>query len=93
MAPAFPDIAKCRDSTCKQTRGMSQQGQHGGARGVIRKVFSNWAGEFVGIASGFILPRLIHSHMSQAQLGIWDYGWSIRGLHLFRFIRTRMYRC
>jgi O-antigen/teichoic acid export membrane protein len=32
----------------------------------------------VMVVSGFFLPRLINHHMSQEQLGIWDFGWSIR---------------
>jgi len=45
---------------------------------VLRSVFANWAGEAVLIVSGFILPRLISDHMSQEELGIWDYGWAMR---------------
>ena len=46
--------------------------------GLLRNMFSNWAGEAVVVVSGFILPRLISQGMNQEQLGIWDYGWSMR---------------
>src|SRR5262249_29785140 len=45
---------------------------------LVRSVFANWAGEAVFVVSGFILPRLISTGMSQEQLGIWDFGWSMR---------------
>jgi O-antigen/teichoic acid export membrane protein len=48
------------------------------ATGFLRSMFANWAGEAVVVVSGFILPRLISQGMSQEQLGIWDYGWSMR---------------
>src|SRR3989442_5980799 len=46
--------------------------------GFLRSMFANWAGEAVIVVSGFILPRLISQGMGQEQLGIWDYGWSMR---------------
>ena len=42
----------------------------------VRSVLANWAGEFVFIVSGFILPRLINDQIGQAQLGIWDFCWA-----------------
>lgn len=47
-------------------------------RGFLRSVLANWAGEAVTVVSGFVLPRLIDQRMSREELGIWDYGWSIR---------------
>ena len=46
--------------------------------GFLRSVLANWAGEVVGVVSGFFLPRLIDQRMSRDELGIWDYGWSVR---------------
>src|SRR5207244_12760469 len=46
--------------------------------GVLRSVLANWAGEAVWVIMGFFLPRLIDQRMSRDELGIWDYGWSIR---------------
>lgn len=48
------------------------------ASGLLRSTMWNWAGEFVMVVSGFVLPRLINNRMSQEELGIWDFGWSIR---------------
>jgi O-antigen/teichoic acid export membrane protein len=44
----------------------------------LRSIFANWTGEAVIVVSGFILPRLMSQGMGQEQLGIWDYGWSMR---------------
>ena len=46
--------------------------------GILRSTIWNWGGEIVIVVSGFILPRLINHRMSQEELGIWDFGWSIR---------------
>lgn len=46
--------------------------------GLLRSTMWNWAGEIVTVISGFFLPRLINNRMSQEELGIWDFGWSIR---------------
>jgi O-antigen/teichoic acid export membrane protein len=48
------------------------------ASGLLRSTMWNWAGEIVMVVSGFVLPRLINHRMSQEELGIWDFGWSIR---------------
>ena len=57
----------------EQPRGPTEKNS-----GFLRSVFANWAGEAVGVVSGFFLPRLINQRMSRDELGIWDYGWSIR---------------
>jgi len=46
--------------------------------GFLPSVLANWAGETVRMISGLFIPRLIDQRMSQEELGIWDYGWSIR---------------
>lgn len=46
--------------------------------GILRSTIWNWTGEIVMVVSGFVLPRLINHRMSQEELGIWDFGWSIR---------------
>lgn len=40
-------------------------------------VLASWGGHLVFIVAGFAMPRLIDSHLGQASLGIWDFGWSI----------------
>jgi O-antigen/teichoic acid export membrane protein len=46
--------------------------------GVLSSVLANWGGELVRVIGGFVTPRLIDERMSRDELGIWDYGWSIR---------------
>ena len=40
-------------------------------------VFTSWAGYIVFIVAGFVLPRFIDRHVSQAGLGVWDFAWSV----------------
>jgi len=40
-------------------------------------VLASWAGHFVFIVAGFILPRFIDRHIGQTALGVWDFGWSL----------------
>lgn len=35
-----------------------------------------WAGQVIVIVTGFVIPRLIDDSLSQAALGIWDFGWT-----------------
>ncbi len=35
-----------------------------------------WAGQLIVIITGFVIPRLIDTSLSQAALGIWDFGWT-----------------
>jgi O-antigen/teichoic acid export membrane protein len=46
----------------------------------VTNVVANWAGQFVIVVSGFILPRLINDRIGQAELGIWDLGWTLRSM-------------
>ncbi len=48
-----------------------------GSSQLIRNVLFNWAGHFVLVVSGFVLPRLIDNRLGQASLGVWDFGWSV----------------
>lgn len=45
--------------------------------GLFRNVLSNWLWSFVGIISGFILPRLIGDHLGPGLLGVWDWSWTL----------------
>lgn len=40
-------------------------------------VIASWAGQFVFIVAGFIMPRLIDRRLGQEVLGIWDFSWSM----------------
>ncbi len=44
---------------------------------MTRNVITSWGGHLVYIVAGFIMPRLIDSHLGQAELGLWDFGWTI----------------
>ena len=44
---------------------------------MVYNVLASWGGHLVFIIAGFAMPRLIDSHLGQASLGIWDFGWSI----------------
>ena len=39
-------------------------------------VAASWAGHFVFIVAGFIMPRQIDRHVGQVGLGVWDFGWT-----------------
>jgi O-antigen/teichoic acid export membrane protein len=39
-------------------------------------VLASWAGHFVFIVAGFIMPRQIDRHVGQVGLGVWDFGWT-----------------
>lgn len=38
---------------------------------------SRWLVDAVVVISGFVVPRLLDTHLGQEQLGIWDFGWTI----------------
>jgi len=40
-------------------------------------VIISWAGQFVFIVAGFIMPRMIDRKLGQETLGIWDFSWSM----------------
>lgn len=44
---------------------------------LFRNVVASWAGHLVFIVAGFILPRMIDRQIGQAELGIWDFSWSL----------------
>lgn len=43
---------------------------------VVKNVITSWGSHFVLIIIGFIMPRMIHEHLGQISLGIWDLSWS-----------------
>src|SRR4030088_142418 len=42
----------------------------------VWNVLASWAGHFVFIVAGFIMPRQIDRHVGQVGLGVWDFGWT-----------------
>ena len=44
---------------------------------LLSNVVWGWGSYVIVVIAGFIMPRLIDSHMGQADLGIWDFSWSL----------------
>jgi len=58
----------CRNETRCDLTGRDQ---------LVSNVIFNWAGHFVLIVAGFIMPRMIDRRLGQDVLGIWDFAWSL----------------
>lgn len=67
-----------REVPSRDAPGVEPRGPAERTSGFLPSVLANWAGEAVMVVSGFFLPRLIDQRMSRDELGIWDYGWSMR---------------
>ncbi|MCH8851496.1 MAG: oligosaccharide flippase family protein [Planctomycetes bacterium] len=50
---------------------------------ILRNVLSNWAGHFVFMLAGFVLPRVIGDRAGAETLGLWDFGWSLVSYTVF----------
>ena len=48
-----------------------------GKKRLAHNVVWSWAGHLVFVVSGFIMPRMIDSHIGQHLLGTWDLCWSL----------------
>jgi len=44
---------------------------------MVANVLASWAGHFVFVVAGFVLPRMIDSFAGQEALGVWDFSWSL----------------
>ena len=44
---------------------------------MARNVLASWAGHFVFIVAGFILPRVIDGRLGPSALGVWDFSWAL----------------
>jgi len=65
--------------------GRSQEDLTGRDRLVSNVVF-NWAGHFVFIIAGFVMPRMIDRRLGQELLGVWDFAWSL--VSYFQFVQA-----
>ncbi|MCX6865803.1 MAG: lipopolysaccharide biosynthesis protein [Verrucomicrobia bacterium] len=54
-----------------------------GRTGLVRSVLFSWGSQFVFIAAGFIMPRMIDDFLGQEVLGVWDFSWSLLGYFYF----------
>lgn len=44
---------------------------------MVSNVLFSWGSHLVFVVAGFIMPRMIDSHLGQELLGVWDFGWSL----------------
>jgi O-antigen/teichoic acid export membrane protein len=56
------------------------EGRPSAKTGLARSVISNWLGQVVLLASGFVLPRLLDDSLGAEELGVWDFAWSARNV-------------
>lgn len=83
--PALPTADAARAATGDSDAAREHAGEDGGAvaaspvglGGVWKNALANVGGEFVFVATGFLLPRLIADHIGKEMLGIWDFAWSL----------------
>ncbi|MCU7851338.1 MAG: hypothetical protein KZQ80_03910 [Candidatus Thiodiazotropha sp. (ex Monitilora ramsayi)] len=43
---------------------------------IVKNVFTSWGSHLVLVIVGFIMPRMIDTHLGKNLLGIWDMSWS-----------------
>ncbi|MCU7797906.1 MAG: transporter, partial [Candidatus Thiodiazotropha sp. (ex Myrtea spinifera)] len=43
---------------------------------IVKNVFTSWGSHLVLVIVGFIMPRMIDTHLGKNSLGIWDMSWS-----------------
>src|SRR5438876_10171005 len=53
---------------------------------LVSNVLFSWGGQFVFIATGFVMPRIIDVKLGQEVLGVWDFAWSL--VAYFQFIEA-----
>ncbi len=63
-------------STNPEQEGKSKEDMTGQDR-LIGNVIFSWAGQFVFIVAGFVMPRLMDRQLGRELLGVWDFGWSL----------------
>ena len=64
----------------RMNRAASPDGVNRDKTGVARSVMANWVGQVVTVVSGFVLPRILNDSLGQAELGVWDFGWTARSV-------------
>jgi len=48
-----------------------------GREHMTRSVLASWAGHFVFVVAGFVMPRMIDNRLGRELLGVWDFAWSL----------------
>ena len=56
------------------------EGDVSGRSRLAMNVVASWLAQFVCIAGGFVLPRVVNDKIGQVALGVWDFAWSLTGL-------------
>lgn len=66
-----------KDSKTGKSDSSDRIAEISGRDRVTRNVLISWAGQFVFVIFGFVLPRLIDDNLGQVSLGVWDFAWAI----------------
>lgn len=53
---------------------------------LVGNVLISWAGYFVFVVAGFVMPRLIDRQIGREALGVWDFAWSL--IHYFGLLQA-----
>lgn len=48
-----------------------------GQQRMVGNIIASWAGHFVFIVAGFVMPRLVNDMLGRELLGVWDFAWSL----------------
>ena len=72
MQAKEPDTSQNTDQKQPQTADDLTGRKH-----MTRSVLASWAGHFVFVVAGFIMPRMIDNRLGHELLGVWDFAWSL----------------
>ena len=75
-APAPEAVSAADAAAAVADAGDPRQDDLTGRDRFVWNVLASWAGHFVFIVAGFIMPRQIDRHVGQVGLGVWDFGWT-----------------
>ena len=67
----------CTNGAADPTPEVGGQSDLTGRNRMAWNVIVSWAGQFVFIAAGFVMPRMIDHRLGRDTLGIWDFSWSM----------------
>jgi O-antigen/teichoic acid export membrane protein len=76
LAPAPPEVTPVEEAVAAVASAETEGDDLSGRDRLVWNVLASWAGHFVFIVAGFIMPRQIDRHIGQVGLGVWDFGWT-----------------